>query len=224
MIRLLPLNDSFLPNVAPVTSAGLNETWSCPLNQNGWPAASFSPAIFWPVGVMSGSMSPPRAGKSKEWKPTARNLTLSPLLIVMPCGKKSLTSDPVGWNAFWEAGGMPRLTVLVLASATPGRASRTPTPIAPAVRRLVISLLRPFARPAQALSDPIPARFGDASTANPTSGSAAQPERIGAREHVAVCGQDRRGAAVLAPVARLQPTTVSASPAGTGSSSSARIL
>jgi hypothetical protein len=57
------------------------------LNQKGWPAASFEPATFSPVGEMSGSMSPPRGGRSKEWKPTGRNLILSPLAIVTLWGK-----------------------------------------------------------------------------------------------------------------------------------------
>ena len=57
MIRLLPLNESFLPNVDPATSSAVEaETWSWPLNQKGVPAASLSPEIFWPVGEISGSI------------------------------------------------------------------------------------------------------------------------------------------------------------------------
>ena len=120
------------------------------------------------------------------------------------------------------------LTVLVLASATPGKASNAPTAIAPAVRRPVMCAPSSF-RPscAQALSDPIPARIGDASAANPLvsqprmriqSASARASMRPSAAR-IAVALRCLRPSA-----ARLQPTTVSASPAGTGSSSSARIL
>ena len=63
------------------------------------------------------------------WKPVGTNLTESPTWIVVPCGKKSLTSAKAFWNAFCDDSGVPMSTVFVAALALAGTAS-TATPAA----------------------------------------------------------------------------------------------
>src|SRR5262249_12619038 len=67
---------------------------------------------------------------STVWKPVGTNLIESPTWIVVPCGKKSLTSASWFWNAFCCDVGRPMSTVFVAALAAAGTAS---TPIAAAV-------------------------------------------------------------------------------------------
>ena len=75
--RAAPVKVSRLPN-ASLRTAGAKPSWSSPLNQNGVPAASFAPAIFCPVGTMTGIRFAASTGMSSVWNPTGRNLTLSP--------------------------------------------------------------------------------------------------------------------------------------------------
>jgi hypothetical protein len=63
---------------------------------------------------------------STLWNPVGTNLIESPTWIVVPCGKKSLTSAKSFWNAFWDEIGVPISTVFVAALAAAGTAS-TPT-------------------------------------------------------------------------------------------------
>ncbi len=93
----------------------MKATFGWPLNQNGAPAASLTPVAV-PVGASSGAGSSPLAGKSTLWNPLAVNLILSPLRMVTPCGKKSLTSiGPLFWICLDAALVGPRLTDFVLA-------------------------------------------------------------------------------------------------------------
>src|SRR5439155_13714226 len=99
----------------------------CPLNQNGEPAASLTPATFCPVGVISGSAASPFGGRSAVWNAVGTNFTESPMRIVTPCGKKSLTSEPYLWlNVFCDFVGRPMATVLVAACAATGSTSIMP--------------------------------------------------------------------------------------------------
>ena len=62
--RFLPLKETFLPNLPGGPSVGVKPTWSWPLNQNGWPAGSTSPANFRVgSGTTSGTFLPPFLGK-----------------------------------------------------------------------------------------------------------------------------------------------------------------
>src|SRR6266536_1475022 len=106
----------------PLASGGLNCRLGWPLNQNGAPAASTLPATV-PAGATSGSGLPPLAGKSTVWNWAGLNLTESPAWIVVPCGKKSLTSAPTLLSVFSLPDVGPIVTTFVAALALAGIAS-----------------------------------------------------------------------------------------------------
>jgi hypothetical protein len=68
-------------------------------------------------------------------EPVGTNLIESPTWIVVPCGKKSLTSATAFWKSFCDDVGVPMSTVFVAAFAAAGIASTaTPTAIAALMR------------------------------------------------------------------------------------------
>src|SRR4051812_6806588 len=85
-----------------------------------------------PAGEISPSGLPPLAGKSTVWKPVGTNLMESPMWIVVPCGKKSLTSAKDFWSVFCADNGVPMSTVFVAALALAGTTTSTAMPAASA--------------------------------------------------------------------------------------------
>ena len=73
-----------------------------------------------PAGAIRPSGLPPFAGMSTVWKPVGTNLTESPTWIVVPCGKKSLTSANALLERLLGRVGVPMSTVFVAALALAG--------------------------------------------------------------------------------------------------------
>ena len=83
-----------------------------PLNQNGAPAASLTPAIFTAgSGLMNGGGLAPFFGEVTVWKPFIVHLTLSPTWTVTVLRKKALTSPSFGCPLTLPGG--PAVTVRV---------------------------------------------------------------------------------------------------------------
>src|SRR4029079_17150182 len=112
-----------------------------------------------PSGTMNGAGSVPFFGNSNVWKPVARNLILSPTWTVVPCGKKSLTSEPRFWSFLAVLPAVPIVTTRVAALADTGKTTATQNaPSAPAAH-LVLCIQPLLGRPDARAEHPEP---GDA--------------------------------------------------------------
>ena len=118
------------------SASSTSRVW--PLNQNGAPAASLTPAIFVPAGsgLMNGGGLAPFVGKVTVWKPLIVHLTLSPTWTVTVLRKKALTSPSCGVPVTLPGG--PAVTVRVAPWAAAAGTSAVAATAATAIPRILL--------------------------------------------------------------------------------------